>query len=423
MIKTMLDFIEKIYDKKYKEIEQYLNVVTHPVTVGNMYEGLTKSIVKSAFGSIPELHICEGFIKNYRTGQISRQTDVIIYTGQCDKIPETDSKIINIDNVLAFIEVKKTLRKKELADFYQKQGEIYELSDSETPYDAELFHQLTKQVFGINELNDENIKNYPKLYYYLYHVLKVENASPLRICLGYDGIKKETTLRDNFESVIYDRNKDNLSHTGMNSLPSLIICNDLCLIKAIGFPVACLCEKNKPYPIMLSQKCNTMKLLLQVLISKIESKMDVRFELENDDFSKNSFNDFLLANIDEEKDYTIYYKYDYDAKELSENDGKEIPWSPIEITDYEHLIINKLAKLSYVENPMIRLDNNIFKGHNLKVELSNLLNNRFVSIHDDVVELVSTECMTVIWDGKFWLGENCSGQMMNWILRIRSKNS
>lgn len=126
---------------------------------------------------------------------VSPQTDVVIFFGKCESISETNKKIVNIDNVIVFIEVKKTLHLKEVEDFYDKQQKIYDLVDNDVKYDQETFCYLKKQVFGNNELDSEKIKTYLKLAFYLYHILKTENEEPLRICLGYQSFKTEKALR------------------------------------------------------------------------------------------------------------------------------------------------------------------------------------------------------------------------------------
>lgn len=72
-------------------------------------------------------------------GGFSPQTDVVIYFGECESISETNKKIVNIDNVIAFVEVKKTLHLKEVEDFYDKQRKIYDLVDNDVKYDQETF--------------------------------------------------------------------------------------------------------------------------------------------------------------------------------------------------------------------------------------------------------------------------------------------
>lgn len=412
MIKGLSELANSIKEKELKQVEEYLNHIFHPVTRGDMFEGLTQNIIKSTVGQVPEIHICEGFVKNYRNKMLSPQMDIIIYINECEKIPHTNSKIVSIDNVLAIIEIKKTLSKTELQDFYDKQGKIYDLLDDKMRFDEELFSLSTKALFR-KIINDEKAKeSLSKLEYYLYHVMKVENSSPLRICFGYDGFIKETTLRDNLLYVIKDRIENQLPHTGMPSLPSLVICENNCLIKMIAQPF--IKPSTDPHIIMSSYKGDVIRVLLTMLIAKIESKTDVRFELDSDDYQVLKFNDFLGVDIDDD-DNTRYYPCTLTHQESKNNMNKTIDWEPIEISEFENLVVTLLCNLSYEKEPQLSVDSEIFKEHDLDKELINLIRFGFISIHDNIVELISTECLVVIFEGKFLIGENNANQMKNWM--------
>lgn len=414
MIKSITDIAKKLKEKKLKEVEGYLKKVIHPVIRGDMYEGITKSIVKKIFGELPDIKVCEGFIKNYRNGRISHQTDVIIYFGEAELIPETSHYVVPIDNVIATIEVKKTFKKKEFHDFYEKQSAIYDLVDEKIPFDRDYFSILKKKIFGRLEINDEIVKKSTKLKYYLYNILKLESAEPLRICIGYDGIKKEKTLRENLVNVILERNKKGLLHTGMNSLPSLVIAGDNCLVKMIGCPFASPFED--PYPIMTSYSGDVLKVFLVMIIFKIESKLPILFELEIDDFSSFNLNSFLFASIDEQNnDATQFSMCDLSTKEMKKNKYVEKEWKPVEITNFEFVVATILAELSHHQEPRIPITDALFSGRNLEADMKNLIINRYVSINDNMVELISIEAVLVIWRGKYLIGENNANQMSEWI--------
>lgn len=248
--------------------------------------------------------------------------------------------------------------------------------------------------------------------------MKVENSSPLRICFGYDGFIKETTLRDNFLNVIEERIKNQLPHTGMPSLPSLVICEDNCLVKMIAQPF--LIPFENPHIIMSSYKGDVIRVLLTMLIAKIESKTKVRFKLNTDDYQILGFNDFLGVDIDVNEN-TRYYPSTLTHKKSKKNINKTIDWEPVEISDYEHLVATTLCALSYEKDPQLNIDNDIFKEHDLDKELINLIRYGFVSIHDNIVELISTQCSVIIFEGKILIGENNADQMTNWISKKLEK--
>ena len=420
MINALAKFANSIKDKELERIESYLKIITHPVTRGDMFEGATGEIIKKTIGALPEIHVCEGFVKNYRTGQLSKQMDIIIYINECEDIPDTTSKIVSIDNTLAIIEVKKDLDKKELFDFYEKQASIYELADKNCPYDKELFSMIKKQVFGKIKIDEEVLKKSSKLEFFLYHVLRIENSQPLRICIGFDGFSKETTLRDNLWKVILERQEKGLDHTGMNSLPTLVISEDNCLVKMIGMPFAVV--YNDPYSIMQSYKGDVIKVLMSMLLAKIESRTSVRFEYECEDFATFIFNNYLAVGINEADNSTQYYICPLTTKDSKKNMYAEKEWAPVEITKYEYIVAYLLCALSHEQDPRISEKDELFTKHNLSIDLKNLIRNRFISIHDGYVEMTSIECQLAIYDGKYWIGENVGGQMNTWYLNLIKKN-
>jgi len=415
MINELSKLANSIKEREIKQLETYLNQILHPVTRGDMFEGLTKTIIENIIGQVPEIHVCEGFVKNYRNEMISPQMDIIIYINGCEEIPHTSSKIVSIDNVLAIIEVKKTLSKIELHDFYEKQAKVYGLQDEKAQFDQELFNLSTKALFRKQNISEEHLKKCSKIEYYLYHVLKVENANPLRICFGYDGFIKETTLRDNLYNVITERISNRLPHTGIPSLPSLVICEDNCLIKMIGQPF--IKPFNDPYIIMSSYKGDVLSVLLTMLIAKIESKTDIRFDFDIDDYRMFLFNNFLGVDIDHNEN-TRYYPCPLTHQQSKKNMKKIIDWEPVEISDYENIVVTILCNMSFNEDPKLSLDNEIFKKHDLDKDLINLIQNGFVSIHDNIIELISTECLVVVFEGKILIGENNANQMTTWINKI-----
>ena len=413
MIENLSKFANMIKDKEIDKIQDFLNIVTHPGMRGDMFEGITTKIINNTIGKVPLIHVCEGLVKNNRTGQISKQMDLIIYINDCVDIPNSTSKIVSIDNVIAIIEVKKSFHKAEFLDFYKKQLSVKDLVDEHTPLDKELFIQLKTSIFGRSTWNGDKENARSTLERYLYHTLLLENQAPLRICFGYEGITKEETLRENLLEILNEINDNDKKHIGANYLPSLVISEDNCLVKMIGFPFCC--QYSEPFQIMSSYKGDTLRVLLTMLISKIESKTDIRFKFESDDFSKFKFNDFLSFTLNDEGNVTIYYPCKLTISESNLNKSKMEKWAPVEITDYENLVVSILCKLSYEKNPILTTNDEIFQGHNLQAELSNLIKNGFIYIYNENVELISTECQVVIWDGKFYIGENVAGQMTQWI--------
>ena len=71
------------------------------------------------------------------------------------------------------------------------------------------------------------------------------------------------------------------------------------------------------------------------------------------------------------------------------NNYIDAEWRPTIITNFEYIVAEKLCNLSFETNQAISINDEWFEGQNLNKELKNLIDNRFVSLHDNVVELTS----------------------------------
>lgn len=85
VIKTYSDLLLELKNKGVEEIEQYLNIGHNP-TIGSMYEGLTKDLVKKTIFEGLDLQVVSGKITN-EAGQYSKQIDCMIVVGDGVKLP------------------------------------------------------------------------------------------------------------------------------------------------------------------------------------------------------------------------------------------------------------------------------------------------------------------------------------------------
>ena len=83
------------------------NLSYGPMT-GDRYEGLTSNLLDRAVFDGPDLRVVDGKITN-ASGKLSDQIDCMLVHGEGTPIPYTTSFIYRIGQVLAVVEVKKTL--------------------------------------------------------------------------------------------------------------------------------------------------------------------------------------------------------------------------------------------------------------------------------------------------------------------------
>src|SRR5438132_1512251 len=111
MIRTIADLLLAFKDAECRQIEK--SGLTHAPTIGEMYEGLTSSILKA----IPHgagLQVVSGFIEG--NGRLSGQIDCMLVSGAGSRVPHTKHFKWPVRQVIAVLEVKKRLSLSALTD-------------------------------------------------------------------------------------------------------------------------------------------------------------------------------------------------------------------------------------------------------------------------------------------------------------------
>jgi hypothetical protein len=116
MISTVTDLLEALRHKEVQLLDK--QDITHAPTIGRMYEGLTRKILEKTFPEGLDLRVVSGFITNSR-GDLSKQIDCMLVSGEGERIPYTDDYKYHIQNVIAVVEVKKNLYSSDLDSAYK----------------------------------------------------------------------------------------------------------------------------------------------------------------------------------------------------------------------------------------------------------------------------------------------------------------
>ena len=177
---------------------------------------------------------------NNNDGDLSSQVDCMIVVGEGKLIPFTNKYIYHYSQVIAVIEVKKTLNKQQLFGSYDNLKSIINVSrslDSEVePYVMRLFRKSWQLLTNTELPERENLDKLPEKMQYIYHTLLMEAYFPLRIVLGYFGYASELSLRDGFADMLDEKIEKNTRRGyGIGSFPNLIICRNNSLIKWNAF--------------------------------------------------------------------------------------------------------------------------------------------------------------------------------------------
>ena len=107
MIKNVAELLHKLIEKEKEKLKEF-DYIKHGTIIGNMYEGLTTSILQKSLPKNLNIQVVSGIIVNSK-GELSNQIDCMIVEGEGRKVPYSNDCIYDFSQVLAVIEIKKNL--------------------------------------------------------------------------------------------------------------------------------------------------------------------------------------------------------------------------------------------------------------------------------------------------------------------------
>ena len=275
-IKSMSDLLDQILKENILEAKEYHETygTRHPTLVGDIYEGITSELLKRTLFEHLDLKVVSGQVRLHN-GELSNQMDCMIVKKTGRKIPFTDKFECEIDDVIAVIEVKKTLYKSELEDSLLKMQKITEGFDVEKTKNKireediyrgyELLTGKTLDDIDLYTSNNIDKNNFTSV---LVNALLLDYSTPLRIVFGFDGYSNEKNLREGFSNILQTNSSIQM---GPRMLPNLIICKESSLIKTNGIPYGLRTEKemNNQFNGLASYSHNPVLVLLEILWSRL----------------------------------------------------------------------------------------------------------------------------------------------------------
>lgn len=278
MITNAATLLQKLMAKEAEKLNSL--GIRHAPTIGAMYEGLAKDILDRTIPPALGVRVVDGFIRGY-DGQLSRQTDCMVVVGDGEKLPYLDAYVWPIQNVIAVAEVKKSLFGDDLRDGFQKLREIQDIQRAYVQHGEvgkrvsidpalKAFAILTGQFPG----DKDAIDALPEDLNVILHTLVMEQVSPVRVILGYDGYATESSLRFGFHK--YLESNCGIRGFGVGSLPNLLICNKNSILKLNGFPYVAR-KTDEWWDVLVSNSENPVRLLIELLWARLANHFQAQF--------------------------------------------------------------------------------------------------------------------------------------------------
>ncbi|MDQ8206180.1 hypothetical protein QEH52_01570 [Coraliomargarita sp. SDUM461003] len=398
--------------KMIAEFEQKHGKIPHGPTIGDTYEGLTTELLSKAIPEEFNLRITNGFIIG-KDGSKSGQIDCMLVRGAGSPIPKTDSEIMPIENVLAVLEVKKTLYGGDFADVLDHFDQLMVLEPNHSkPIPAGDIFRTFSQITGLRIEKHEEIREHDFHHRLVYHSLVSELIRPVRIAIGYDGFKKESGFRKSFIGLIE-------GHTGRKwipptSWPDLIISGEFSMVKMNGRPYVAP-SRDDYWNLFATSRVKPIHLLLELLYTRISKDLGL-VEFWGEDLELEVFNHFLQAKaIDRDGKQGWDWLYlELDEKKLGEGTVTK-PWAPYFPDKGEVVLFSLLANLEGgVEINMIK------EGLAERAEalIEKVKKTGLVASRGDKLFLTTEQLrMGFLCDGRCFVGEDNTGRLSRWAIK------
>lgn len=361
--------------------------------------------------------------------------DVILAEGEGEQIPHTTSFRYKAKQVIAVIQVKKTLTSQELRRSYDNLKQVAKVfRENFTDMEASLVRDAFRSIChkdisayrkGLLNLEEE----------YIYHTLVMDSFFPLRIVLGYNGHKTEEGLRTTFldflESNISTQEKKVEGFSPM-IFPNLIISEGFSLIKLTGCPYSVpLGQILKGWwEVMGSTHFNPMHIFLEMLWTKLSYRFHtLPMEIFGEDLEIEPIKQLLRAKVHLGKEGDPIgwdYKFsDYTEKYLAQyNEPQE--WKPAIVDKTQAEVLRKLGRNDIDITQDSGLEPFVVEGGyiSLKEFIASLENLRLATLEGNTLKLLMRELVCVFSpDGNIYAADNHDGRFNHWISKnIRRQN-
>jgi hypothetical protein len=432
MIQTVADLLDELRAKEQDALARY-GEVGHQGMIGDMYEGLTRSLLEKGLFTGLDLRVVTGKVR-LDDGIYSRQIDAMVVLGEGERMPYSEHLLYAPDQVIAVIEVKKTLYSDALDESYQNLLSLRHQNFLRGARASRLKFAYRRIADG--ELPDDmDLSRLPWEKEMIAHALMWDVALPVRVVFGYGGYKSEKTLRDGFvdylNRVLAEYSAaGGAAGYGPASLPSLIISGHSSLVKLNAMPYSVRHNGGDgSWLVYGSYRERPGLLLLELLWTRLASLRIVPVDVFGDDMDLEAINPLLYAkpHRTSERGGWLYELVDLSNDELREPQPVAA-WAPTPLTDAEAVLMMYLCQHGSLDTSTDEFWRDYSQAHAADLD-SSLSRLRLAGIaavdHQGILRLLTEQCAVVCHPQLGYLaGENSTGRLTRWVARdIQERNA
>lgn len=403
MIASIANLLRDLMLKESDKLDQ--EGITHPPTIGAMYEGLTRDILDRTIPPSLDLRVVDGFIEG-ADGALSPQIDAMLVAGSGRELPYGVGHVWPINKVLAVLEVKKNLFGADLEDAFVKLRTVMHMQNdylwSKSGPDATIspaFHAFAL-LTGLFPRNGRAVNDLPEEFSYILHALVSEQLAPVRIIIGYHGYADEFSLRKGL--IGYIEANFMSAGFGVTSFPNLIVCRNNALVKLNGFPYIGPSE-GPWWPFLASNAENPLRILIELVWARLSNEFGASLPAD-DTLQMERLAPFLSAHLARcgGKPGWEYRFHSMKRKQLASIEPWK--WEPGPIDEIEWTLLMLVA--SQGELDVLNQEHRQYvakKGFDFDALVKGLIERRMLAWCDDhTVRLISDDTLytVVLPDGR-----------------------
>ncbi|AZN36285.1 DUF6602 domain-containing protein [Iodobacter ciconiae] len=332
MIKNASELLESFVAAERTKASKF--DMPHMPTLGTAYEAIAKAGIESEFVLPPnlDLRVVSGFIVG-----IPNQIDGMLVKGEGQRYGLTEQFFYPIEQVLCVLEIKKTLKKKDLIDgighlaavqkhFIESFISRFDKETFDLTLASESYEKITGRTGPCSAAALDALPDEDRL---LYVTLARQIYAPVTVLLGFDGYATEEGLREAMLDII-ESNCGADSVASPELLPSLITSGEFSLVKCTGCPYLAFRERGK-WLLLVSARQNSARTLLEFLWSKISVFCKVRMPFGTD-MDYENLKELLFARgaSKEGQNGFIFESFSYSEKQLKRS--PVLAWEPIKLS-------------------------------------------------------------------------------------------
>lgn len=401
--------------------------LTHPTSVGDMFEGLSKEVIhKSIFAELNLKVVKNSFIVGCKN-----EFDVLLVEGEGKQYPFTDRFQYAPEQVVAIIQVKKNFHAADLRDSFESLQFIISHYENVEPqkYMGRFFRDSFRNICR-KDVDAYAKKELTESEEWMWHTLRLETLLPPRIVWGFNGYKSEKNFRDS----LFDFLTDNLSTEanripgfGPHNFPSLIICEKFSMMKQNGMPFICPIEKDGWWPFYTSSSYNPLYYLLEIIWTRLSYKYELSSDIFGEDLTMEPATRFIDCRIKEANGkYGWEYNYFAASEETLASNTDAESWSPAFIDNKQFSVINELGKSGEIDLlNHNKLDEFVMEGGfytSLEDFIEKFKATGLVYVQGNKLRLLTDACQCVFLpSGQAVAGDNKTGRLSRWVMNEMKK--